>query len=166
MRYLPFENIIYETELEPEEVLKRINGIVEPKKNFRNTGLLGNNSHKPYEGNVYGNIFNINRIIRYRNAFLPRIKGTIEKGTGLTIVKVKMNLHPFVLVFMFIWCGGVVLPFSALLLLSIKNGIFDPAILILLLMLLLGCGLTIAGFKYESIKSKHYLAELFEAEIK
>ena len=32
MKYLPFENITYRTKLELEEIQKRINEVIEPKK--------------------------------------------------------------------------------------------------------------------------------------
>ena len=166
MKYLPFENITYHTKLESEEILKRINEIIEPQKTFRMTGIFGSSNHRPYEGNVNGNSFSMTRIIGYRNSFLPRINGKIEKDFRKTEVNVKMRLHPFVLVFMFVWCGGVGFGFLAFLAASIGKGAFDPAILVPLGMLLFGYGLTTGGFKYESIKSKKYLAELFEAEIK
>ena len=130
------------------------------------TGIFGSSDHKPYAGSINGNSFSITRIIGYRNSFLPRIKGSIKKGVGKTEVNIKMRLHPFVLVFMFVWCGGVGFGFLAFLTSSIGKGTFEPTILIPLAMLLFGYGLTTGGFKYESIKSRKYLAELFEAEIK
>jgi|GEM_PF-3448503 len=42
---------------------------------------------------------------------------------------------------------------------------FEPVILIPLGMLVFGYVLVTGGFKYESVKSKKYLAQLFEAEI-
>lgn len=168
MKYLPFENITYETKLDSEEILSRINKIIEPKKTFRMRGVFGNNNHKPYEGSINGNSFSIIRIIGYGNSFLPRIKGNIEKGFGKTKVKVnvKMRLHSFVLIFVFIWCGGVGLAFLAFLTASLEKGTFDPTILIPFGMLLFVYGLATGGFKYESIKSKKYLAQLLEAEMK
>ncbi len=166
MKYLPFENITYETKLDTEEILNRINEIIEPKKAFRMTGIFGSGNHKPYEGSIIGNSFNINRIIGYRNSFLPRIKGNVEKGFHSTKVNVKMRLHPFVLIFLFVWCGGVGIGLLALLSTAIENGKFEPFILTPLAMLLFAYGLTTGGFKYESIKSKKYLAQLLDAEIK
>ena len=54
----------------------------------------------------------------------------------------------------------------AILISSLKKETYDPSLLIPLAMLLFAYGLTTGGFKYESNKSKKYLAELFEAEIK
>jgi hypothetical protein len=166
IKYLPFENITYRTKLDSEEIIKRINDSIEAKKTFRILGIFGNSNHKPYEGNINGNSFNISRIIGYRNSFLPRIKGEIEKGYGSTSINVKMKLHPFVLAFMCVWCGGVGLGFIAFLNSSIEKETFEPTIFIPFGMLIFGYGLTTVGFKYESIKSKKYLAKLFDAEIK
>lgn len=165
MKYLPFENITYKTKLSSEEVINRIRNNIEPKRTFKITGIFGNGSHKAYEGTVNGMSFNIVRIIGYRNSFLPRIKGEIERDSFGTKINVKMRLHPFVLVFMIIWCSGVGLGFFSFLNASLKKGTFEPEILIALGMLLLAYGLTTVAFKYESIKSKQYLAQLFDAEI-
>ena len=165
MKYLPFENISYSSQLDPEEILKRINEIIEPKKTFRMAGFFGNNKHKPYEGNTNGMAFNITRIIGYRNSFLPRIEGLIEKDFQGTKIGIKMRLHSFVMVFMFIWLGAVGLTCLACLTALLNNKDFEPLTLIPFGMLIFGYGLLTAGFKYESLKSKKYLAQLFEAEI-
>jgi hypothetical protein len=164
MKYLPFENITYTTNLSPEEVVERIQGIIEPNKTFRLTGIFGNSNHKPYEGTINRNSFSIKRIIGYRNSFLPRITGEIVSNFKGTKIEVKMRLHILVLIFMFIWCGGVGLGFITFLTSSINNGTFDSAIIVPFGMLAFGYGLTTGGFKYESIKSKNYLAQLFKAE--
>ena len=164
MKYLPFENITYRTNLELEEIQKRINEVIEPKKTFRMTGIFGNSNHKPYEGSINGNSFNMTRIIGYRNSFLPRIKGEIEKGFNGNKINVKMRLHAFVIVFMFIWFGGVGIGCLAVLSTLSNSDNFEPMTLIPCGMLVFGYALVTGGFKYESIKSKKYLAQLFEAE--
>lgn len=165
MKYLPFENITYRTKLELEEIQKRINEVIEPKKTFRMTGIFGNSSHKPYEGSINGNSFSITRIIGYRNSFLPRINGVIEKDFNGSKINVKMRLHVFVIVFMCIWFGGVGVGCLAVLTPLFNSDTFEPMKLIPFGMLLFGYALVTGGFKYESIKSRKYLAQLFEAEI-
>jgi hypothetical protein len=74
MKYLPFEHIIYSTNLSEEEVITRLSGCVEPKKfGFRKR------SDKEYEGYIYENGFEINRIIKNRNSFDPDISGIFRK---------------------------------------------------------------------------------------
>ena len=163
MKYLPFENITYKTQLDPEEILKRLSEITEPKKTIRMKGIFGNNDHKPYEGRISKNTFSINRIIDYRNSFLPTIKGIIEKDMKGTKVTVKMRLHEIAMVFMFIWFGIVGIASLFFLASMYNNQDFEPLILIPFGMLILGYVLVTGGFKYESVKSKKYLAQLFEA---
>jgi len=131
------------------------------------TGIFGSSDHKPYEGSVNGNSFSITRIIVYRNSFLPRINGIIEKDFNGNKINVKMRLHVFVIVFMFIWFGGIGIGCLAVLATGFKFGSqnFEPMSLIPFGMLIFGYALVTGGFKYESIKSKKYLAQLFEAEI-
>ncbi|RXM40882.1 hypothetical protein BOQ62_03640 [Chryseobacterium sp. CH21] len=74
MKYLPFERITYTTNLSEQEVLTRLSGFVEPKK-FG----LGRNYIKEYEGSINDNNFEISRVIRNRNSFLPQIIGTVQK---------------------------------------------------------------------------------------
>lgn len=129
------------------------------------TGIFGSGNHNPYEGSINGSSFKINRIIGYRNSFLPIINGVIEKDFNGTKIKVKMRLHTFVIVFMFIWFGGVGIGCLAFLPMIFNSQDFESMVLIPFGMLIFGYALVTGGFKYESIKSKKYLAQLFEAEI-
>jgi len=165
MKYLPFENITYKTKLDSEEIVNKLIEVTEPKKTFRTKGIFGNGNHKPYEGSINGTSFTINRIIGYRNSFLPRINGIIERDSNGTKIKVKMRLHIFVIVFICIWFGGVGIGGIAVLASLFTNESFEPMALIPFGMLLFGYALVTGGFKVESIKSKKYLAQLFEAKI-
>lgn len=163
MKYFPFENITYETKLDLNEIKQRLSEVIEPKRNFRMTGVFGKNNHKLYEGRINGNEFNITRIIGYGNSFLPIIKGKIEKGFNGTKVNVKMSLQPFIIFFMFIWFVGIGIGCFAALAMMFNEERFEPMSLIPFGMLIFGYAIVTGGFKYESIKSKKYLAQLFEA---
>jgi hypothetical protein len=165
MKYLPYENLTFRTKLDAEEILLRIKKNTEPEKMFRMNGLLENNDHKPYEGNVDGMTFHLTRIISYRNSFLPKISGLIERDFHGTKVTVKMKLSSSTMAFMMLWCGGVALDFFIILIFSMKEKSFKPGILIPLGALLFAYLLTIGGFKSESSKSKEFLSQLLEAEI-
>src|SRR5215469_5375353 len=54
----------------------------------------------PFIGGVEGNSFKLYRDIRYRNSFLPRIRGHVRAYRDGTNIDVTMHLHPVVLVFM------------------------------------------------------------------
>ena len=106
MKYLPAENIVYKTKLKEHEVINRLSNYIEEEKLIR-FGLFGGSISKAYEGEISKESFDIKRIIGYRNSFLPRINGIIEKDFDGTAIKVKMRLHILVVVFLCIWCGGV-----------------------------------------------------------
>lgn len=103
MRFLPAEDITYKTRLTGDEILRRISENTEPEKKIR-LGLFGGGSEKIYEGYVGTDTFQISRIITYRNSFLPKISGVIDKGAGGTRIRVKMRLKTFVILFLCVWC--------------------------------------------------------------
>ena len=74
-------------------------------------------------------------------------------------------MHIFVYIFMTIWCGGVGLGFIAILISSINENKFEPAIFIPFGMLIFGYLLTTGGFKYESSKSKMDLEKILNSKI-
>jgi len=76
-----------------------------------------------------------------------------------------MTLHPFVIVFIFLWLAIVgYFGFSIIFSVSNKES-FDFFNLLPFTMIIFLYAMVMGGFKYESIKSKKYFAELFEAEI-
>ena len=166
MKYLPFENIIYRTKLDSNEIIFRLRNNIEPYRMLRLASLFKNKAHKDYQGDIDGWKFDIIRIINYRNPFLPRIKGKlVESPNGMT-VNLKMRLHPIVLIFLLFWSGIPSYIFVSVLVSSIESATFDLEILFLLIFPLAGYGLTTAGFKYESNKSIKYFSKLFDTEIK
>lgn len=164
MKFLPVENITYKTRLREEEIVKRLSGIIEPEKVVR-MNIFSSSPTKSYQGQINGLTFDITRIIRYRNSFLPMIHGTIERDFDGLKIKVKMRLHTFVIVFLCVWCGGVGIVCIASLSQAFDGSAFDPNMLIPFGMLLFGYLMAIGGFKFESYKSKKDLQTLFEAEI-
>jgi hypothetical protein len=164
MKFLPTENITYKTKLKEEEIVGRLSDLIEPEKAFR-FRIFSSGLTKPYEGQIKGGTFDIKRIIGYRNSFLPRINGIIEKDDDGIRIKVKMRLHIFIIVFLCFWCGVVGLACVAILTLSFGDSEFNPATFIPFGMLLFAYGLTMGAFKFESNKSKKDLQRIFEAEI-
>lgn len=164
MKYLPTESITYKTKLKEDEILKRLSELIEPEKTFR-FGVFGSRSTKPYEGRITGTTFDIRRIINYRNSFLPKITGVIEKDYDGININVKMKLHTFVIVFLWFFCGGVGIACIAILTKAIRNAEISPAVLAPFVILLFTYGLTMGAFKFESNISKKDLQKVFEADI-
>lgn len=164
MKYLPFENVTYQTSLDAKEVLSRIVSILDTRNTSTISRPFRSGNGKDYEGGIDGNTFYMSRIIGYRNSFLPEISGVVKEVSGETEVNVKMRLQPAVLVLTIVWLAGVFLVLVGAGIVFFKKGDFNTSFLIPLAMLLFGYALTTGGFKYESVKSKKYLADLFEAQ--
>jgi hypothetical protein len=158
MKYLPFEHIIYTTHLSKQEIIKRLSDATEPK---RNAFASNRKSTKEYEGFINDDHFEINRIIRNRNSFLPQIRGSIQENNHKTQIDVKMELHVFVFVFLIFWCLFVLL-FLIIVLITVEKISFD--VLIPVGMLVFAYALTMFGFKSESMRSKEDLKKIFEAK--
>lgn len=165
MKFLPFEDITYRTHLDSEEILKRLHEITEPRKTFRMKGIFGSEDHKPYEGSISGNSFDLTRIIGYRNSFLPVITGTVEDDPSGTRIYVKMRLHPIVMAFLAIWIGIVGIGCIIVFVSFLSSQKFEPMSLILVGMLIFGYIMPTGGFKFESAKTRKFFGGLFEAEI-
>jgi hypothetical protein len=58
---------------------------------------------------VTTNAFKINRIISYRNSFLPLIEGKTYSIAGKTYIKIEMNILKWVLTFLIIVMGIFIL---------------------------------------------------------
>ncbi|RBL90650.1 hypothetical protein [Chitinophaga flava] len=168
MKLVPFEDYTLISNLSPEEVKKRL----EEKLNLkRRTAFISFrpqlDTDRPYEGAFRGNKFVIKRIINYRNSFLPEITGVVTHEVVHTAIKIKMRMSVFVCVFLVIW-----LLLMSMILFSVKSstgadiiplGIFgNIPFLSQALLCLLMYAVTLGAFKYESMKSKKFLAALFE----
>lgn len=164
MNFLPTENITYKSKLKNEDLLSRLAAAIEPEKTFR-FPAFSSGSTKPYEGQINGQTFEIKRIIRYRNSFLPRITGTIESHPYGTTIHVKMRLHIFVITFLFFWCGMVGIGSIAIAKHYFEGAAFNAIALIPFGILLLVYTLTMGAFTFESNRSKKDLQQIFEAGI-
>jgi hypothetical protein len=90
MTFFPSENIEYHTKLTKDEIISRINNVVEPKGIF---WIFKKYSYgKPYDGEIYENGFRIRRIIWSRNSFLPTIEGNILENEEQRIINIKMGV--------------------------------------------------------------------------
>ena len=164
MKFLPYERLKINSALSSEEILKRLDNVIEPKRYFR---LFGSGT-KPYQGSVEGSHFEISRSIGYRNSFLPMIKGDVQSEMSGCSVYITMQPHILVIAFMIFWLGGVGVIFLGFLY-SLVSPLTEPhttdpsLALIPGGMFVFGYALSLGGFKFESIKSKKFFRELFEA---
>lgn len=167
-KFLPFENYVLTSRLSPEVIRQRLDENVGVKRSGWSK-RIDQDSGKPYEGEMYGNSFTINRVINYKNSFLPEIKGDIIAMPGKTQLVVKMRPVSFVLIFMSIWLGFVGLAcvgtvIAAISAMAKKETPFSATILIPFAMFIFGYLLITLSFKAESSRAKNFLKDIVDAE--
>ena len=155
---MPFYRFEVDSPLPPHAVAERIRGIRRDPPGFwasirepfgpRSAGA------PPFVGTLEGDAFRFVRAIRYRNSFLPRIRGRIAAAPTGTRVYVTMHLHPAVALFMAFWLCGVGFGVVAVLM---EPGGPSPAALLPAGMLAFGVILTVGGFFPEAIKARRLL---------
>ena len=161
MAFLPWENIEFKTNLTKEEIINRLNNVVEPKGVFGIFFLKKYSYGKPFEGEIYENGFKIRLITFYGNSFHPIIVGNIIENNEERTISIKMRCHYFTLGFMSIWFGGIIIGlFNNLI--KAKSGVdIVSGIIAVLIFLALGYLLMTLPFKFESKKAKKLLNGLF-----
>jgi hypothetical protein len=164
MKYLPFDSITYRTKLKEEEVKKRLADNI-ALVNFLGFRISDADYAKPYKGTIEGNSFTIRRRIQYRNSFVPRIHGVIESDFVETVIRVKMRLSIYVMIFMTFWCSVVAIAALGVSIVGFAKHSFDPVAFIPWGMLLAAYLMTILGFNREKKIAKADWQRIFEAEI-
>jgi hypothetical protein len=150
---MPFYRFEIDVTAPPPVVVERLRAIVRGKlsfgESFRQSFSFNRTYSAPFIGSVQDDSFKLRRNIRYRNSFLPMIRGTITSyGVG-TRVSVTMFLQPVVAIFMIFWLGMVA---SA----AVSHPNASP---IPWGMLAFGIALSIGGFIPEAIKAKRLILE-------
>ena len=163
MKLLPYDTFEIQTSLTLEETITALKAEVEPKRWLR----WFSRDHALFEGDVSRDGFKIMRIINYRNSFLPVISGTFKQSQNGINVMIRMGLHPFVMAFMCIWFGGVILGLFAVGfgLASSKMSLSFP-LLIPPAMLIFGWVLVSGSFWFEARKAKPQLLSILHGQIK
>lgn len=155
MPLLPYERFIIETPLLPARAAQALADNVEPRRLLR----FGR-GEKAFEGEVADNGFSIQRVIGYRNSFLPRIQGTFERSPNGTRVSGTMKLHPLALAFMVVWMGAVAIAAFVILSASLVGHEFEPAALVPVGMFFFGWAMTSGAFTIEARIAQRRLAEI------
>jgi hypothetical protein len=158
MSLLPRRAFEFRTQLRPTQVADVLREMVEPRRLFRFRA-----GSRPFQGTVADSGFLIDRIISYRNSFLPQIRGTIQSEALGSRVAVVMELHPVVRAFMYLWFGGISLGGAVFLGNSITGQTSPVPVLFVGAMFLFGRILCHGAFSLEAKKAERLLLSLAAA---
>ncbi|AFZ18948.1 WD40 repeat domain-containing protein [Allocoleopsis franciscana] len=100
MQLLPYDTFTIHTRKPLEDVIEQLDAQIEAPKPIR---WSFSRNHALYEGTINSSGFKINRIIHYRNSFIPNIQGRFEPSSDGTLIRVTLKLHPFVTAFLVFW---------------------------------------------------------------
>jgi hypothetical protein len=144
--------------LSVSDALRALANEVEPRRLLR----FGWGS-RAFQGTVGDTGFDIQRIIRYRNSFLPRIRGEIRADTRGCSISVSMSLSAPTLLFIVAWLAVAVTgAFSALGGPGRSPAEYGPvpvsAALVAFVWLM-----TSGGFGFEAAKAERLLTKIFKA---
>src|SRR5690349_13842074 len=136
MRFLHYDRFIIDTPMNLEQAILVIKQNLPPKLKwyeirFRIKGNL--------KGTVTAEGFKITRILRYySNSFVPIVIGKFERLPIGTRIYIKMRLHLFVIGFLFIWFGILIIGFILFISKSIQTNEIDTGIYFISGMILFG----------------------------
>jgi hypothetical protein len=151
---MPFYRFQIDVDAPPHVVAERLRTIVRDmptfRESFRRMWWFGDPASVPFIGSVQDESFKLRRDIRYRNSFLPMIRGRITPNGVGTRVCVTMFIHPLVALFMIFWLGMV--GFGAISTRSTSSIIPGG-------MFIFGVALTVGGFIPEAIKAKNLICD-------
>lgn len=156
---IPYTRFTIKTYLQAHEAEQQLAAHVEPRKLSR--GLSRN--HRFFAGTLENGKFNLNRIIHYRNSFLPIIVGQIHDDLDTRRIEITMRLSYFVVGFMVLF-----IPFWAYMAfgyLMSPEEISDVRPFILFFgFLLLFYGISMIFYNYEVNKARRHLEEIFQID--
>ena len=165
MKIFPSFQTTLKSPLSKVEVMEILSSNIAPR-----TGLSfpssKKNKTKLFEGQLTNSTFNIQLAIDYRNSFIPQIKGSIDERNNYTEIKISLELHKMIKIFMTIWITFIAISLIATSY-SFANGNTNIInIIIPLSMLIFGIALVYWGFNNEKGNSVKILSNLIQAKIK
>jgi hypothetical protein len=144
----------------PREVEAAMRAAVEPLR------FLGFGSpSRPFEGEIGDCVFTVQGAISYRNSFLPQIRGKITTAPEGSRIWISMTLHPFVLVFMTIWLGGLGVATVLILSGELRRGGSPSAAFIPAVMFAVGWAIATGAFAFEANIAEPLLATTMTARL-
>lgn len=158
MLFLPYDHFTIQTGAPPQEARDRLAAQVR-KPTW--SALWQRKAGPPYEGAVAETTFKIQRIIRYRNSFLPVVVGAIRPTLLGSDIEITMRMQAPVIGFMVVWFGVLGVIVASTYSSGAQNGELGPDCAGGLFLFAIGYGMTTIAFQYEAAKARTFLEEVF-----
>jgi hypothetical protein len=152
---LPYRHIELLSPLSVHEIEAILSDAAEPRRRFRFSS-----AERIFEGIVTDHSFRLQRIISYRNSFLPQIRGKYAPHKVGCQVSITMRLHWVVFVFITVSLSGLGAATIFDCVAAFKYGSKADALWIPLGMLLFVFILVVGGFSFEATKAERILTKL------
>jgi hypothetical protein len=160
MLLIPFDRVTLVVPASAEVTRERLQASV----GKHTWNVFKRDSHSPFLGEVGPDRFKIVRNINYRNSWMPVLVGRITQEGANAVIRVRLRLVTFVLVFTSFWI--VMATFGALAITWRSFSATDPSRWISLLILgfpAFGYALCMGGFLYERERTLKALKDLLQA---
>ena len=162
MKIIPGENIEFITDYTFDEIRKILIENVEPKKGVR-LNFNKTENDKIFEGKINSDNFVIQKVIYYRNSFLPQIYGKWESLNNDSKITIRLKLHNFTYIFAMIWITFVSITFIFSLIGILEQGTNPIFGIVPVLMIIFGILLFNYGFEKEKKNSISDLKRILKA---
>ncbi len=146
-----------------EQCLERLKPLIEDQWRWSDPG------RKPLVGRFEGTILRVRKRIPYRNSFQTQLKAELMPEGNRTLFRCRFGAHPFVLIFMALWCALLAAITAPILIQAIEAGTSfqtaGPGLLIPPAMLGFGILLIVVG-RLLARNEQQFMLDLFEEELR
>ncbi len=154
---IPYKRFVIRTNLSCAQAADTLRQFVGPRR----IGTPVWSTDAPdFRGEVWPDRFKIQRVIRYRNSFLPVLHGSFTPNGNETLIDVRMIVNRYVIACVLLLCGAVVIGLTKAIFVFLHDGVPDRRILFLFLMLLFIYLLVFLGYGSEAEKSELMLKRI------
>ena len=150
---IPYEEITFQSDLDPSEIVARLG-----KVTARFLWYKFPPKEKDFVGTIFSDGFRIFRNIRNRNTYLPFLLGRINENENGSLIVVTMTLHPIAVLIM---AGLFLLTFRGL---FISGGDAGAKLLPFAMITIFHLVMCLVGFNPEVSRAKKLLQEIFEIQ--
>ncbi|GAA4279830.1 hypothetical protein [Gaetbulibacter aestuarii] len=165
MKIIPYQKLEFRTSLSETELEQQLSENIMPKRGIQ-LGFSKKADDKIFEGTFSYEQFNIQRVIYYKNSFLPQVQGSYRNFNSGTTISVVLKMHDFVSIFMIIWLSLVSVAFIFTLYGVMVQETTPIAVIFPLVMLAFGFSLPHLAFQHEKKKTISALEKMLNASPK